>query len=946
MDVPSSFPFHRKDVTKMPTSRRSNSILLVILVAISNGLLGSFSRANSEDELAAKVEAIFVKHCFDCHSGNSPESGFSFEALRDEMFAGGDSGDHAIVPGKPNESAIVSWISSDDESMRMPPEGKPLAKEEIDTVTKWVELGAKYDAPFRNRNSDLWSFRPIQRLRGSSIPRPPKEMEKQVGNLVDTLVARRLVENGLSFSSPASKRDLIRRLYLVMLGLPPRPDEVEKFVNDGRPDAYSRLVDRVLSSTAYGERWAQHWLDIVRFGETHGFETNRERPNAWPYRDYVIDALNSDKPYDQFVKEQIAGDQLGADVATGFIVAGPHDIVKSPDINLTLMQRQDDLADIVNTTGTTFLGLTIGCARCHNHKFDPILQKDFYSMQAVFAGVNHADRTVVDETSSGQIAELQAGIAKSRVELAELFASVAVKQLLPSVNFKQNIESFPVIEARIVRFTVSGTSGGEPCIDEIEVFADGKNIALSSAGSTARASSNLPGYEIHQIKHINDGKLGNSNSWISNESNGGWIEIEFPKSYDINQIVWGRDRSGRIQDRLPTIYKIEIRKTLRDKAWTTVASSKKRRPFGDSKNVEPDFDLLTGADQVTAKKIFGIIQRDQQRLKQLQSSNVVYAGTFSNPSPTYRLYRGDPLQKREEVEPNTVTALGSLELDTKAPEAIRRLALANWLTQKENPLLARVIVNRIWQHTFGQGIVATPNDFGNSGRKPTHPQLLDHLAGELIDSNWSLKHVHRMLLTSTTFKQSSQPNDLALAKDAGGELLWRFTPRRMAAEVMRDSMVAASSVLDQRMGGRGFDGFEVEMENVRHFFPKKNYGPADWRRMIYMTKVRQEKDSVFGAFDCPDGSQIISRRSRSTTPLQSLNLLNSTFALQQAELFSKSLKRTSGESSEQVLQAYQMVFSRPPSKDEQNDAIEFIAEYGLSAFCRAVFNSNEFLFIQ
>ena len=926
--------------------KRSNSFFLLVLFAIANAVIVSSSSARNSDELSAKVEAIFVKHCFDCHSGNSPESDFSFDAMRDVMFAGGDSGDRAVVPGKPSDSSIVRWIGSDDESMRMPPKGKPLTKEEVETVTKWIELGATYDAPFRNRNSDLWSFRPIQRIRDNPISCLPKGMVGQVENLVDAFVAKKLGDNGLSFSGHASKRDLIRRLYLVMLGLPPRPEEVEKFVNDDDPDAYLRLVDRVLSSTAYGERWAQHWLDIVRFGETHGFETNRERPNAWPYRDYVIDALNSDKPYDQFVKEQIAGDQLGADVATGFIVAGPHDIVKSPDIKLTLMQRQDDLADIVNTTGTTFLGLTIGCARCHNHKFDPILQKDFYSMQAVFAGVNHADRTVVNENIGRQIADLQARIAKSRVQIEELFANVSAEQPLPAVNSKQNIASFPVIDARIVRFTISATTGAEPCIDEIEVFADGKNIALSSVGSVARASSNLPGYEIHQIKNINDGKHGNSNSWISNEPQGGWIEIEFPRSFKIDQIVWGRDRTGKIRDRLPIDYKIEIKKTLEDKDWSTVASSKKRKPFGESKNVEPDFDLLDIADRASAKKIYNDIQRNQQRLTQLQSSNLVYAGTFSNPPSTYRLYRGDPLQKREEVEPNTVTALGSLELDTNAPEATRRMALANWLTQKENPLLARVMVNRIWQHTFGQGIVATPNDFGNSGRKPTHPRLLDYLASELIASNWSLKHVHRLILTSNTFQQSSEPNKTGLAKDAGGELLWRFTPRRIAAEVMRDSMVAASNALDQRMGGQGFDGFEVEMENVRHFFPKKNYGPADWRRMIYMTKVRQEKDSVFGAFDCPDASQIISRRSRSTTPLQSLNLLNSTFTLQQAELFSNRLKRSSAYLNEQVRHAYEVVFSRPPSESEQKDATTFISKYGLSAFCRAVFNSNEFLFIQ
>lgn len=930
----------------MPNTMRCTPILLVVVLVFSDGLFCRPSRTNAMDELAANVEAIFVKHCFDCHSGQSPESSFSLDAPRNEMFSGGDSGDIAIVPGKPLESSIVDWISSDDDSVRMPPEGKSLSPAEIETVKKWIRRGAEYDAPFRNRKSDLWSFKPIPTELAINPQGLSRGLQRNVVNSVDTLVARKLQENGLTFSRPANKRDLIRRLYLVMLGLPPRPVDVEEFVNDKRDDSYSRLVDRVLSSPAYGERWAQHWLDIVRFGETHGFETNRERPNAWPYRDYVIDALNSDKPYDRFVKEQVAGDQMGVDVATGFIVAGPHDIVKSPDINLTLMQRQDELADIVNATGTTFLGLTVGCARCHNHKFDPILQKDFYSMQAVFAGVNHADRRLVDESSKAQIAELQSKIANAKANLASMFKDVAPKQLLPAVNSQQNVELFPSTEARMVRFTVSKATSAEPCIDEIEVFSGNENVALNSKGAIARASSSLPGYEIHQIKHVNDGKFGNNNSWISNESNGGWVEIEFSKVHEINRIVWGRDRSGKFRDRLATSYKIEIKKTAQDDVWTTVATSKKRIPFGGGKDLEPDFELLSEADRSVAKAIHKGILSDQAELKEIQSSKLVYAGTFSTPAATHRLYRGDPLQKREEVEPNTLVALGSLNLDKDAPEAKRRVALANWLTRKDNPLLARVIVNRIWQHTFGRGIVATPNDFGNSGRKPTHPQLLDYLAMELIESDWSLKHIHRILLTSNTFRQSSEPNKFGLAKDSGGELLWRFTPRRMAAEVMRDSMIAASGVLDNRMEGKGFDGFEVEMENVRHFFPKKNYGPADWRRMVYMTKVRQEKDSVFGVFDCPDGSQIISRRSRSTTPLQSLNLLNSTFALQQAELFAKRLERWSAESSEQVAKAYQFVFSRRPTLDELKDSQDFIAEFGLPAFCRAIFNSNEFLFIQ
>ncbi|MGY8689158.1 MAG: DUF1549 domain-containing protein, partial [Verrucomicrobiales bacterium] len=357
---------------------------------------------------------------------------------------------------------------------------------------------------------------------------------------------------------------LIRRLYLIALGLPPEPEAVAAFVEDTRTEAYKALVDSVLQSSHYGERWARHWLDVVRYADTNGYETNRERKTAYQYRDYVIQSFNEDKPYDQFIIEQLAGDVVNADVGTGFLVAGPYDIVKSPDINLTLAQRQDELADMVNTTGTAFLGLTIGCARCHNHKFDPILQKDYYAMQAVFAGVNYGERALKvpkDGQATAKIAQLQTEQSAVEAELTTLRALAAPNEapsaLRPAVTAKYNEDRFPPTKALFVRFTIKATNGSQPCIDELEIYNEsGENIALASNGTKPTTSGTLKGYPIHQLEHINDGLLGNNHSWIS-DTGSGWIQLTFAQLQTIERAVWARDRTGQISDRVATDYVIE-----------------------------------------------------------------------------------------------------------------------------------------------------------------------------------------------------------------------------------------------------------------------------------------------------------------------------------------------------------------------------------------------------
>ena len=792
-----------------------------------------------------------------------------------------------------------------------------------------------------------WSLEPVRR------PVPPALGQAQrPANAVDSFVFAKLAKGGLAPSRLAGRPVLIRRLHLVMLGMHPSPGEVAAFVNDPQPDAWERLVDRVLDDPRLGERWAQHWLDVIRYAETHGFETNQERPNAWPFRDWVVDALNHDLPYDQFVRGQLAGDALGSGTGTGFLVAGPYDLVKSQDINLTLMQRQNELDGMINTTGTTFLGLTLGCARCHDHKFDPVTQRDYYSLQAIFAGVNHAER-MIDQKRDPALAMEQAAL-ESRVDSAKkelTLLEAGIPRFKPPVNARGNEEVFEPVPARFIRFNIARANRAEPCVDELEIFAEGKNVALASAGARATASGVYldGGNPIHQLALVNDGRYGNSRSWIANSSTNAWVQIELAKPATIGRIKWARDREGRYNDRLAVEYTFEV--ATEPGQWRTVASSADRPPTGDGTQTKLEYLLahLKGEEATKVRQLAKRLAGDEQRLGEIHAAmrRTVYAGTFRQPEVTHVLHRGDPLAKRDEVGPDGIGALGgALGLAPNAPEQQRRLKLAQWITTPDNPLTARVIVNRLWKHHFGTGLAATLNDLGVNGVLPTHPELLDWLAAELVSSGWSLKRIHRLILTSRAWRQSSQPRKEALAVDGGSRFLWRFPPRRLEAEVIRDNILLATGTLDSRMGGPGFSGFRVEAENVRHYHPKESYGPADWRRMLYMTKVRQEREPTFGVFDCPDFNQTVPSRSRSTTPLQSLSLLNSPFVLQQAGLLAKRLRHESGaDSRAQVARACQLALGREPTREELADASGLVAEHTLEAFCRALFNANEFLFL-
>ncbi len=801
--------------------------------------------------------------------------------------------------------------------------------------------------------TDFWSFKPIVQPAAPALKNPA-----WVRNPIDAFILARLEKENLRPSPEADRRTLIRRVSFDLVGLPPTPEEADAFVADPDPNAYEKLVDRLLASPRYGERWARHWLDVVRFAETHGFEENQPRPNAWPYRDYVIRAFNSDLPYDRFVHEQLAGDALGADEATGYLVGGADDAVKSPDPVLTAQQRADELHDMVSTTGSTFLGLTVGCARCHDHKFDAITQLDYYRMTAILAGVQHGDRPWRREQNPGsqsQIAELHRRIGEIDARL-DGFAPLADpgrpagSQLRPPVSIARNVDRFAPIEAKFVRFTITATNnGGAPCIDELEVFSAGenaRNVALASAGGKVTVSGTISGFDIHKVEHLIDGQYGNAHSWISNQAGAGWAQIELPQKMLIDRVVWGRDREQRFPDRLATTYKIEVASEPGN--WRVVATSEDRATLRAPANPR----LISDSAALEANPQSAALLKERRAIEaELQSSpqtpQMVYAGVFTTPPQMHRLQRGDPMQPKEPVAPGGIAAVvPTLDLGADASDRDRRVALADWITNPRNPLAARVIVNRLWHYHFGRGIVSTPGDFGHMGSRPTHPDVLDWMASQLFDGGWHLKAIQRLIVCSATYRQTSAPNDSGLAADFGSTLLWRFPPRRLEAEPIRDTILFVTGKLDLTMGGPGFDVFKPDSNYVRVWIPKDQFGPPEWRRMIYQFKPRLQQEPTFGVFDCPDGGQIAPRRSSSTTPLQSLNLMNSPFMMQQAGFFAERLHQEAGDDpGTQANRAFRLAFGRKPSDPEQAASIKFIRDQGLVLFCRTLMNANEFLHV-
>ena len=1099
-------------------------------------LLGLFPAPLPALDFDKEIRPLLQEHCVECHGATKNKADLRLDA-KSHAFRGSESGP-VIVPHDSHRSLLYQRVSSADEDERMPPKGRPLTPAEQALIRSWIDGGAIWPenaadkAEAVDRRLRHWSFQQLS----SSGPGTADPSE----NPIDHFIARALEAKGLTLSPPADPRTFIRRISFDLLGLPPTPEEVAAYTVHPDPAA---LVDRLLASPRFGERWARHWLDVVRFAESDGFEKNNARENAWPYRDYVIRAFNEDRPFDRFIREQIAGDALGEDAATGFLVGGPMDAVKSRDPVLTANQRANELHDMVSTTAATFLGLTVNCARCHDHKFDPIPTHDYYAMVALLQGVKHGERPLRPAASAeteekiaqlrGQLAPIEAALAAfqplarrqailllddeagppgqtsagvtqieqptngqpityspgqdrgqaedpgdvsrlpnlgmsyrywegkpgqsadvfsweprlqgrhriwiswgawtshtkdarylldrdgnaatqdDQTEIAVVdqstfadgspavagerrwsgFRSAGEHDLLPGsavflrtgqkggphvadvmafeatgagenpgqapalrapVSHLANEDRFEPVTAKFLRFTIT-ESKGEPCLDELEVYGPGApstNLALAAGGTRLTASGTFQNgaNAKHQLAHLTDGRYGNDFSWISPAPGQGWVQLELSSARPLDRVVWSRDRregkTGRaFEDRLAVGYRIDI--SLDGREWKAVADSRDRLGEVHRGRIK-SLPTLTRVPDSEAATVAALSKKRlvlQEQISGLTESPMVYAGRFEAPGSTHRHHRGDPTQPREEVAPGALSLIGHpLTLKPEATEQERRLALAGWIADPANPLTARVIVNRLWHYHFGTGLVDTPSDFGINGSRPTHPELLDWLAGELIRSGWRLKHIHRLILLSKTYQQSSGMRAEAHLADSSSRLLWRFPPRRLEAEPIRDAMLAVSGLLDLKMGGPGFDLFEPNGNYVKVYVTKADYGPAEFRRMVYQSKPRTMLDDFFGAFDCPDAGQPQPNRTSSTTPLQALNLLNSGFALQQSRAFADRVEQEAGAATtDRIQRAFQLIFQRAASPEEQADALTLVQHHGLPALCRALYNSNEFI---
>jgi mono/diheme cytochrome c family protein len=963
-------------------------------------------------EFTKEIRPILERHCLECHGPKKQKSGLRLD-LRAAAMKGG-SGGPVIVAGKSAASSLIEHVSvpAGDER-RMPPEGPGLDAKEIERLRTWIDVGAPWPDAEAGTDERLshWAWQPLSQeavavLSGSS------------GHPVDVLLEKRLAGAGLAFSPEADRATLIRRLSFDLHGLPPSPERVEAFMKDTGPGAYEKLVDAMLASPAFGERFARHWLDLAHYADTHGFERDQRRPHAWRYRDYVIASLNADKPYPRFLREQIAGDVLwpqdpDAVVATGFLAAGPWDFVGQVETRSDELRRSAralDLDDMVTQVMSASVGITVNCARCHDHKLDPVSQEEYYRLWSVFAGVKRGERVVsgtAQKEYDQRLSELTTrrnaiDHALSRLEgkgisLADLVGggngtgSGKYRQGIdPRSGVVQTRDFGDLANVKVNQFTKTKL----PFIDGVFI-PDGQGgkaaIPVSSTGLTV---TGLPTTSRKAWDAIRNGPVGSQHS---PEAGG----IDFTKdghsllglhanagiTFDLDAIRRATGEEGlRLSAKLgyfgaaggssadawvfvDGVKAFEARGLRREDGlrgidlalpatarFLTLVSGDGGNGYGHDQVGFGDARLLPdpprSADPAAEEERSRLTKERETitaALAALGAPPKVYAVVSETAVPEVRiLRRGDPESPvGEPLPPGTVSLLAGPAAalgDLSTPEGARRAALAEWITHPDNVLTRRVIVNRLWQWVFGQGLVATPSDFGLGGDRPSHPELIDWLAAEFGRNGGSLKATLRLLLTSRAYRQDSRypASASGIAVDAGNRLLWRQNPRRIEAEAVRDAVLAVSGKLNPASGGAGFEDFTYE----EAYAPIYRYVTADrpelWRRSIYRYLVRTTPSRFLTTLDCPDPANLTPKRNVTTTPLQSLALYNNDFMLRQARYFAERLEKEGGDP---VARAYALACGRAPSPAEHALATDFIRRESLFAFCRALFNANEFVYV-
>ena len=1172
-----------------------------VLYAIVVCLLPATSVAAAPD-FDQDVAPILSRRCLGCHNDQDRKGQLSLATVVDLKKL------DYLSPGDPDNSYLLDVVSPSNGVAEMPKDADPLTAKERDILRAWISGGARWPdgkrlTAFQVTNRDWWSLKPVSR------PEVPGLSHDRIRTPIDAFVLKQLQARGLDFSEQADRRVLIRRLYFDLTGLPPEPHDVEEFVNDQSPLAYERLVDRLLSSPRYGERWARHWLDVVHYADTHGYDKDKLRPNAWPYRDYVIRAFNEDRPYSRFVREQLAGDTLYPDTrdgitATGFMAAGPWDFIGHAEVPETKIDgkvaRNLDRDDMVATAIGSFTSLTVQCARCHNHKFDPITQKDYYGLQAIFAAIDRADRPFdsdpqvaatrlrlnselseseqmlkeiekqIDSQKTAEIRGLEESIRKlsearqddsahigkrgsafgyhSRVSsqqgnekwiqfdlgrvhpLDEIYLFGAAEYGWNDFGFPEHLRvevsgmsdfkeatsvfdseipierrpgafpfriAFERSEARFVRVTAvklwdrrrKGEQGSGDWIfalGEFQAVAAGTVIPVT--GLSAKDSIEAPtrwaannavdglagGWSLEgaiQSSAADSPTNGFHSQFTKKSSDEKWVQVELDREMPLDQLIltpalptdW-KDTPGfgfplrfrvetaddptfetptlivdrtdadvgnpglrnvriplkgiqarylrwtatKLWDRGDQNYLLALaelqllsqgrnvaadgqvtsKDSIESGRWsiaalvdghgsrlksTSVAQHLRRlsEQAGDEVLVEKKAALKSLLSQHISPELWQQqSQLEAQRnktsasLKALPQPQMVYAGTVHQGSGAFRgraglgpreihlLIRGDVARPGEAVEPAVLSlieeASPQIHLKQETDESARRVALANWLVDSRHPLTWRSIANRIWQHHFGLGIVATPNDFGRMGQQPSHPELLDYLASTIRDEGGSLKQLHRMIVMSHTYRQSSAIRATAAQIDRGNRSLCRMNRKRLEAEAIRDSVLSVSGAMRSTMYGPGFRDFVIEKPQHSPHYEYEKHDPLDastHRRAIYRFLVRSQQEPFMETLDCADPSQRVARRNETLTASQALTLMNNRYVLGMCQKMAERLMREAGSTEGRVALAVQLCLGREPEPRELNALTKYAESYGLENLARVLFNLNEFVFV-
>ena len=946
-------------------------------------LLGACCALAAEPEIfRTKVAPALEAKCVACHRPDNLKGGFDL-TTREAILAGGDDGSD-LIPGKPEASEIFTRaISHDGKKPKMPKKGEALTPDEAEALRGWIAAGAAWpeELVLKERakaDRTFWSFLPLSHGEPPVVNDAPAAWRE---NPIDGFIFTKLAEKNLKPKPPADPGAFIRRATYDLTGLPPTPEEVEAFkaASIRNPQSAIRdLIDRLLASPHYGEHWGRHWLDVVRFGESRGFERNQIITNLWPFRDYVIRAFNDDKPFDEFIREHLAGDVIGknkADVEIGsaFLVAGPYDDVGNQDPVAAAQIRADQMDEMIRTTSEAFLGVTLGCARCHDHKFDPLATKDYYAMYATFAGTVHGERAVAtaeaERAYAGKTKPLEAEKARLKDEhdtlqkTLDARAKAAEPELAktwtrPKSSGYGTEERFAPVEARYVRLAVEGSNstsekrGKHFTLDEFEVWtADEtpRNVALAANGGQARG-------DAREIKDFAgaysaaltiDGKFGER--W---QAAGNQLIISLAKPERIARIFFSSDRTHQLDEghfitAFVGDYRIEV--SLDGKHWQEVANSADREPATPARK---EARLLTHAttkdESARLAELTREIARVDAGLAKIPPLAVWWVGTHKDaPGPFNIFLGGSPQRVADAVVPASLSvfdgAKSSYRLNAAAPESERRIALAKWITAPDNPLPPRALANRVWHYHFGRGIVDTPSDFGYMGSRPTHPELLDWLARQLVSNGWKLKPLHRLIMTSQAYRQSAEWNESAAHADGDSRLLWRFPPRRLSAEEVRDTVLSVAGKLSPAMGGPGFRLYEYQQDNVATYVPLNVHGPETYRRAVYHHNARAARVDMLTEFDCPDPSFSEPRRASTTTPLQALTMMNHSFSLDMAAALAERLTHEAGDTPARVRRAFALCYARGASGEEIASGVKLIESFGLRAFCRAMLNTNELI---